>query len=123
MSHAESDNDSLLDLLNDSLEKNDIGSAGDSDYIEKSDHDTSSEFSGTFLSESQTEEVMNERSDPQIERDHVCSLSKQEPSRNVLRRAYKIYSGRPGPTSVESNICNLNYVRSSVCQNKCAVKK
>ncbi|KRZ58120.1 hypothetical protein T02_2811 [Trichinella nativa] len=64
MSHAESDDDSLLDLLNDSLEKNDIGSAGDSDYIEKSDHDTSSEFSGTFLSESQTEEVMNERSDP-----------------------------------------------------------
>ncbi|KRX41059.1 hypothetical protein T05_2642 [Trichinella murrelli] len=64
MSHAGSDSDSLLDLLNDSLEKNDIVSAGDSDYIEKSDHDTSSEFSGTFLSESQTEEVMNERSDP-----------------------------------------------------------
>ncbi|KRY49151.1 hypothetical protein T03_1237 [Trichinella britovi] len=57
MSHAGSDSDSLLDLLNDSLEKNDIGSAGDSDYIEKSDHDTSSDFSGTFLSESQTEEL------------------------------------------------------------------
>ncbi|KRX20586.1 hypothetical protein T07_9208 [Trichinella nelsoni] len=64
MSHAGSDSDSFLDLLNDSLEKNDIGSAGDSDYIEKSDNDTSSEFRGTFSSESETEEVMNERSDP-----------------------------------------------------------
>ncbi|KRX18790.1 hypothetical protein T07_6445 [Trichinella nelsoni] len=44
MSLTGSDNDGLLDILNDSLEESDIGSASDSDYVEKRDHDSSSEF-------------------------------------------------------------------------------
>ncbi|KRY65114.1 hypothetical protein T4A_5826 [Trichinella pseudospiralis] len=37
MSLTGSDSDSFLDILNDSLEESDIGSASDSDYVEKSD--------------------------------------------------------------------------------------
>ncbi|XP_003378069.1 40S ribosomal protein S15 [Trichinella spiralis] len=94
-----SDNDGFLDILNDSLEESDIGSASDSDYVEKSDHDTSLEFSGTLSSDSETEEVIHERSDSWIGRDRVCSWNKQEPSKNVRTRAHNIYSGRQGPRS------------------------
>ncbi|KRZ78115.1 hypothetical protein T10_11476 [Trichinella papuae] len=83
MSLTGSNSDSFLDILNDSLEESDIGSASNSDYVEKSGHDTSSEFSVTFSSESETEDVMHERSDSWISRDHVCSWNKQELSRNV----------------------------------------
>ncbi|KRZ15438.1 hypothetical protein T11_5373 [Trichinella zimbabwensis] len=99
MSLTGSDSDSFLDILNDSLEESDIGSASDSDYVEKSDHDSSSEFSGTLSSESETEEVMHERSDSWIGRDHVCAWNKREPSKNVRTRAHNIYSGREGPRS------------------------
>ncbi|KRY13934.1 PiggyBac transposable element-derived protein 4 [Trichinella patagoniensis] len=81
MSLTGSDSDSFLDILNDSLEESDIGSASDSDYVEKSYHDSSSEFSGTLSSDSETEEVIHERSDSWIGRDRVCSWNKQEPSK------------------------------------------
>ncbi|KRZ77808.1 PiggyBac transposable element-derived protein 4 [Trichinella papuae] len=51
-------------------------------------------------SESATEEVMYERTDLWISRDHVCSWNKQVPSRNVRTRAHNIYSRRQGPRSV-----------------------
>ncbi|KRY61335.1 PiggyBac transposable element-derived protein 4 [Trichinella britovi] len=99
MSLTGSDNDGFLDILNDSLEESDIDSASDSDYVEKSDHDSSSEFSGTLSSHSETEEVIHERSDSWIGRDRVCSGNKQEPSKNVRTRAHNIYPGRQGPRS------------------------
>ncbi|KRX99261.1 hypothetical protein T4E_12333 [Trichinella pseudospiralis] len=71
--------DSFLDILNDSLEENDIGSAHDSDYVEKNDHDSSSEFTGSLWSENEIEEVMHVCSDSSIGRDHVCAWNKQEP--------------------------------------------
>ncbi|KRY01507.1 hypothetical protein T4E_9381 [Trichinella pseudospiralis] len=92
--------DSFLDILNDSLEESDIGSASDSDYVEKSDHDTSSEFRGILLSESETLQVMYESSDSWIGRDHVCSWNKQEPSKNVRTRTHNIYSRRQGSRRV-----------------------
>ncbi|KRX83192.1 PiggyBac transposable element-derived protein 4 [Trichinella sp. T6] len=99
MSLTGSDNDGFLDILNDSLEESDIGSASDSDCVEKSDHDSFSEFSGTLSSDSETEEVIHERSDSWIGRDRVCSGNKQEPSKNVRTRAHNIYPGRQGPRS------------------------
>ncbi|KRX71861.1 PiggyBac transposable element-derived protein 4 [Trichinella sp. T6] len=103
MSITGSDNDSFLDILNDSLEESDIGSASDSDYVEKSDHNSSSEFSGTLSSDSETEEVIHESSDSIVSvhgiRDRVCSWNKEEPSKNVRTRAHNIYSGRQGPRS------------------------
>ncbi|KRX42151.1 PiggyBac transposable element-derived protein 4 [Trichinella murrelli] len=99
MSITGSDNDSFLEILNDSLEESDRGSASDSDYVEKSDHDSSSEFSGTLSSDSETEEVIHERSDSWIGRDRVCLWNKEEPSKNVRTRPHNIYSGRQGPRS------------------------
>ncbi|KRZ03275.1 hypothetical protein T11_6585 [Trichinella zimbabwensis] len=105
MSLTGSDSDSFLDILNDSLEESDI--ASDSDYVEKSDYDASSEFSDTFSSESETEEITYERSVSWIGSDHVCSWSKQEASRNVRTRAHNIYSGRQGPRSVAKTPCEI----------------
>ncbi|KRZ83916.1 PiggyBac transposable element-derived protein 4 [Trichinella sp. T8] len=99
MSITGSDDGSFLNILNDSLVESDIGSASDSDYVEKSDHDSSSEFSGTLSSDSETEEVIHERSDSWIGRDRVCSWNKQELSKNVRTRPHNIYSGRKGPRS------------------------
>ncbi|KRY41008.1 PiggyBac transposable element-derived protein 4 [Trichinella spiralis] len=99
MSLTGSDNDGLLDILNDSLEESDISSASDSDYVEKSDHDSSSEFSGTLSSDGDTEEVIHERSDSWIGRDRVCLWNKQQLSKNVRTRPHNIYSGRQGPRS------------------------
>ncbi|KRZ27781.1 PiggyBac transposable element-derived protein 4, partial [Trichinella pseudospiralis] len=60
---SESDSKSFLDILNDSLEKSDIGSASNFDYVEKSNYDPSSEFTSFLSSESETKEFMHERSD------------------------------------------------------------
>ncbi|OUC45594.1 hypothetical protein D917_01833 [Trichinella nativa] len=57
------------------------------------------EFSGTLSSDSETEEVIHERSDSWIGRDRVCSWNKEELSKNVRTRPHNIYSGRQGPRS------------------------
>ncbi|KRZ09958.1 PiggyBac transposable element-derived protein 4 [Trichinella zimbabwensis] len=83
------DSDSFLNILNDSLEESDIGSASDSGYVEKSDHGQN--LGALYRQKS---------SDSWIGRDHVCSWNKQVPYKNVRTRAHNIYSGRQGPRSV-----------------------
>ncbi|KRY86806.1 PiggyBac transposable element-derived protein 4 [Trichinella pseudospiralis] len=96
---SESDSRSFLDILNDSLEKSDIGSASNFDYVEKSNYDPSSEFTSFLSSESETKEVMHERSDLWIGRDHECVSNKQGYPKMCKQEHINIYSGRAKTTS------------------------
>ncbi|KRY91324.1 hypothetical protein T4D_238 [Trichinella pseudospiralis] len=90
MSLTASDSDSFLDILNDSLKESDIRNASNSLFKRVTRFILS-----TLSSENKTEEVMHERSDLWISKDHY----KQEPSKNVRTRANNMYPGRQGPRS------------------------